>query len=191
MTPQEAVRSSTWRELAAVWFVLVSVADSLANHRVRWFADNQNVVRILQVGSKKPALHAVSRKIFILCIHNQIHLEPEWITRELNERADYLSRIIDLDDWCLNPIILNRVDKIWGPNTIDRFADFYNKQTPRFNSRCWNPSTEAVDAFTVDWHGENNWWCPPVWLVPRVIGHAQVCRAIGTLVVPCWPSAPF
>ena len=84
-TPQEAVRSSTWRELAAVWYVLVSVADSLANHRVRWFTDNQNVVRILQVGSKKPALHAVSRKIFILCIHNQIQLEPEWIPRELNE----------------------------------------------------------------------------------------------------------
>ena len=83
------------------------------------------------------------------------------------------------------------VDKVWGPHTIDLFADFYNKQTSRFNSRCWNPNTEVVDAFTVDWHGENNWWCPPVWLVPRVIDHAQVCRAIGTLVVPCWLSASF
>ena len=173
-TPQEAVRSSTWRELAAVWFVLVSVADSLANHRVRWFTDNQNVVRILQVGSKKPALHAVSRKIFILCIHNQIHLEPEWIPRELNERADYLSRIIDLDDWCLNPIIFNRVDKVLGRHTIDRFADFYNKQTPRFNSRCWNPSTEAVDAFTVDWHGENNRLFPHMGKEFSLSNYAQI-----------------
>ena len=51
-TPPQAVRSSTWRELAAVWFVLLSVANSLTHHRVRWFTDNQNVVRILQVGEK-------------------------------------------------------------------------------------------------------------------------------------------
>ena len=119
------------------------------------------MVHILQVGSKKPALHAVSRKILTLRIHNQIHLEPEWIPRELNERADYLSRIIDLDDWCLNPIIFNRVDNVWAPHTIDRFADFYNKQTPRFNSRCWNPSTEAVDAFTVVAANSIRWWSFP------------------------------
>ena len=28
-------------------------------------------------------------------------------------------------------------------------------------------------------------------LVPRVIRHAQACGAVGTLVVPCWLSAPF
>ena len=78
-----------------------------------------------------------------------------------------------------------------GAHTVDQFADFHNKQTPRFNSRCWNPGTEAVDAFTVDWHGDTNWWCPPVRLVPRVISHAQVCKVVGTLIVPCWPSAPF
>ena len=68
---------------------------------------------------------------------------------------------------------------------------FHNSQLPRFNSRCWNPGSEAVDAFTVNWAGENNWWCPPISLVPRVIRHAQVCGARGTLVVPCWPSVPF
>ena len=47
-TADEAERSSTWRELSAVWLVLLS---SLLNCRVRWFTDNQNVVRILEVGS--------------------------------------------------------------------------------------------------------------------------------------------
>ena len=50
---------------------------------------------------------------------------------------------------------------------------------------------EAVDAFTVDWSGDHNWWCPPVSLVPRVIVHAQACMAEGTLIVPEWKSAPF
>ena len=33
-TPLEAEYNSTWRELAAVWFVLLPVDNSLTNHRV-------------------------------------------------------------------------------------------------------------------------------------------------------------
>ena len=190
-TVAEAGLSSTWRELAAVWLVLLSVAQKLSNYRVRWFTDNQNVVRILQVGSRKPDLHAVALKVFALAIQYQIRLEPEWVPRELNEKADFLSRIVDHDDWFLNPSVFAELDAAWGPHTVDRFADFHNRQMPRFNSRCWNPGAEAVDAFTVHWGLDNNWWCPPVALIPRIIGHARVCEAVGTLIVPYWPSAPF
>ena len=58
-TPSEAGHGSTWRELAAVWFVLSSVAGKLVNCRICWFTDNQNGVRVLRVGSKKPDVHAV------------------------------------------------------------------------------------------------------------------------------------
>ena len=190
-TADEAEQSSTWRELTAVWRVISAVASKLVNMRVRWFTDNQNVARILQVGSKKPQLHAIAVKVFSLSVQYQIRLEPEWIPRELNERADYLSRIVDHDDWKLNPIVFAELDRAWGPHTVDRFASFHNCQLPRFNSRCWNPGSEAVDAFTVNWSGEVNWWCPPIALISRVVRHAQVCAAKGTLIVPCWPSAPF
>lgn len=190
-TAVEASQSSTWRELTAVWRVLQSLASKLSNNRVRWFTDNQNVARILQVGSRQLQLQEVAMMIFSLTVLYQIRLEPEWIPREKNERADYLSRIVDLDDWLLNPVIFAQLDVQWGPHTIDRFADYNNSQLCRFNSRCWNPGSEAVDAFTADWSGENNWWCPPIGLIPRVIRHAQACSAYGTLIVPCWPSAPF
>ena len=78
-----------------------------------------------------------------------------------------------------------------GPHTVDRFASHYNSQLPWFNSQFWNPGSKAVDTFTLDWSDENNWLCPPVYLVPRVIQHARKCKAQGTLVVPEWPSAPF
>ena len=48
-----------------------------------------------------------------------------------------------------------------------------------------------MDTFTCDWGGELNWWCPPPYLVPRLIRHAQVTGALGTLVVPQWYSAPY
>ena len=67
----------------------------------------------------------------------------------------------------------------------------HNAQLDRFNSRFWNPGSEAVDAFTCDWGGEINWLCPPLHLISRVIQHAKKTRAQGTLIAPSWCSAPF
>ena len=77
------------------------------------------------------------------------------------------------------------------PILLTDLQAFYNYQAPRFNSRCWNPGSEAAGAFTVDCAGENNWSCPPIGLIPRVIRHAQGCQANVSIVVPMWLSAPF
>ena len=79
----------------------------------------------------------------------------------------------------------------WGPHTIDRFANFRNKKLSRFNSLSWNPGTENVDDFGLDWHGKNNYICSRVFLVPRFLRHMMHCRAVGTVIVPFWPSAFF
>ena len=60
----EAKQSSTWRELVAVCRVLQAIASKLVNMRVRWFTDNQNVVRILRVGSAKPHLQSEAVAVF-------------------------------------------------------------------------------------------------------------------------------
>ena len=57
-------------------------------------------------------------------------------------------------------------------------------QLERINTRFWTPNSEAVDAFTCDWGADNNWLFPPVYLIPRVIRHAQATAAKGTLIVP-------
>ena len=189
--PDEAAQSSTWRELVAVLRVLDSIAHKLRNMRVRWFSDNQNVVRILEVGSRQPHLQTELLRVVELCMQHNIRMEPGWIPREENQLADYFSRIVDLDDWQLDVGAFRFLNALWGPHTIDRFADHYNAQLVRFNSRFACPGAEAVDAFTVHWGEENNWLCPPPGLVVRVIRHAEACNACGTLIVPCWKSAPF
>ena len=188
---EEAGQSSTWRELRAVHAVLDSICHKLQNHRVRWFTDNQNVVRIVLYGSRKVVLQEEALAIFATCVNYHIRLDPEWIPREENEFADYLSKSVDCDDWMLNPEVFQELDARWGPHTVDRFADVYNCQLERFNSRYWNPGTEVVDTFTCNWNGENNWWCPPVYIIPRLLKHAEATKAEGTLVVPQWVSAPF
>ena len=187
----DAEQSSTWRELKAVRLVLESFQSKLENERVRWFSDNQNVVRIVLHGSRVPALQVEALAIFAVCVANHIRIEPEWIPRKQNELADYYSRLIDYNDWRLNPAVFKWLDYVWGPHTVDRFADHLNAHTQRFNSRFWVPGSEAVDTFTCNWSEENNWWYPPVYLIPRVIRHAQLTKARGTLIVPQWPSAPY
>ena len=43
----ESRQSSTWKELRAIHLVLNSMYHKLQNHKVRWFTDNQNVIRIV------------------------------------------------------------------------------------------------------------------------------------------------
>ena len=185
------ITSSTCRELKAVLSVLKSLADKLHNQRIRWFSDNQNVIRILSVGCRNPMLQKEALTIFNTSVVHQVRIEPEWIPRESNQQADFISHIIDHDDWSVHPSIFENLDKTGGQHTVNRFASFFNTQLPRFHTRYWNLGSVAMDAFTCDWQGENNRWCPLVYLVPRVLRHTQATRANGTLLVPRWPSAAF
>ena len=191
-TCEETRNSSTWRELSTMYSVLLPAATKVANAHVRWFIDNQNVVWILQLGSRKPDLHEIALRVFSLAVQYHIRLEPEWISRRLNELAGFLTRSINYDDWYLNPAVLAWLDSRWGPHTVNRFAHCDNCQLLRFNSKCWSPGSEAADTFTTDWSGENNWWCPPVSLVPsntpgeeaaRVPKISSICSKNGQLVL--------
>ena len=80
---------------------------------------------------------------------------------------------------------------MWGPHTIDRFANSANTKVRRFISRYCNPSSESVDAFTQHWGFDNNWLVPPIYSVLWTIKHLFFCKARGTLIVPGWTSAPY
>ena len=142
-----AQESSTMREILAVRKVLQSFAPKLAGLCVKWHTDNQNVARIIGVGSRKAGLQSEAKRIFEVCVHHGISIEPEWVPRFSNEQADYLSRIVDFDDWSVSPHIFRFLDLKWGPHSIDRFADEHNHLLPRFDSRFWNPYCEAMDRY--------------------------------------------
>ena len=190
-SPVERNNSSTWRELKTVELALISFAPSLLGKQVAWFTDNTNVVSIVHSGSKVTELQDLALRIFHVCVSFGISLEMKWIPRDLNSFADHLSRIIDFDDYTINDDVFQILDVRWGPHTIDRFACSYNAKLSRFNSRFYQPGTEAVDAFLQDWEFENNWLLPPVSQIARVVDHLRLCNAEGTLVIPMWKSSYF
>ena len=88
----EASLSSTWRELVAM--VLSAIVIKLAGHRVKWFTDNQNVVRIVEAGSKRKHLQSIAISIlnFDLCFKYGICLDMEWIPRIYTQRQSWLHK---------------------------------------------------------------------------------------------------
>ncbi|VDH90196.1 Hypothetical predicted protein [Mytilus galloprovincialis] len=160
----EASKSSTWKELNAVRNILLSMINVLKDKRIKWFSDNQNVVTIV---------------------------EKVWVPRTLNEKADFISRIIDYDDWGIDEQLFMYVDSLWGPHEIDWFANDDDHKLTVFYSRYWTVNSMGIDAFTINWQGANGWFVPPVCLVSKVISYVRQCFAHGTLVLPLWKSASF
>ena len=64
----ESSKSSTFRELKAVQLSLDAFIRELKFRTVSWFTDNQNVVSIINKGSKVPELNSIALEIFQKCM---------------------------------------------------------------------------------------------------------------------------
>ena len=51
--------------------------------------------------------------------------------RTENERADYIGRLIDFDDWQITSEFFLRLEELWGPHTVDCFANFLYSETSK------------------------------------------------------------
>ena len=189
--PFEKDTSSTEKELLAVKYVLKSFGNQLQNESIKVHVDNFNVSRILSVGSCKENLQEIAIDIFKFCLNNNIKLIAEWIPRKNNTFADRLSRFNDTDNWGIDYKTFEFLSRLHGPFTVDRFADHQNTKLQKFNSRFYCPGTSAVDTFTVNWQGENNWVCPPTSLIGSTLRHMKICECKVTLLIPLWPLAYF
>ena len=188
---KECGTSSTYREVFAILYALSALKNIHKGEAILWHTDNWAASKIVRKGSPKIELHEMAEKIFSLCKQYSIKLLVEWVPREFNKYADFLSKMVDHDDWQTTPAFFGYLENRWGPHTVDRFASSTNTKLKRFNSKFLCPNTEQVNAFAVSWSGENNYLAPPVTYVPKVLAHMSSCKAKGTIVVPYWPSAAF
>uniref|UniRef100_A0A7M5XJR3 Reverse transcriptase domain-containing protein n=1 Tax=Clytia hemisphaerica TaxID=252671 RepID=A0A7M5XJR3_9CNID len=63
----ERQTSSTYRELLAVKYILLSFPKILENENIEWFTDNNNICRIINRGSTKQHLQNLAIEIFNIC----------------------------------------------------------------------------------------------------------------------------
>ena len=101
---------------------------------VKWYTDNKGVATIVKFESNKVHLHKLAMEIFSLSKEHDIVIDMEWIPQSDNEVADYLSKIVDFDDWGVKDCYFHSLNSIWGPFTVDCFANSVNAKVPRFYS---------------------------------------------------------
>lgn len=92
MNENQSKQNSTWRELNAIQFSLMSFKELLVGKAVIYRSDNQFAVRIIEIGSPKRQFHKLALEIYSFCHENSINLSPEWVPRSSNIEADIIKQ---------------------------------------------------------------------------------------------------
>lgn len=181
-------------EMKAVFNGLTYLGKEIADLRIALHVDNTTVHSYLTnfKGGSQPRLNALAKGIWMWTIANSVEIsEVMWIPTDTMGMPDFESRWEDHEDWQVRRWVFAKAQSQWGPHTIDRFASHRNHLLPRFNSRVWCPNTEAINAFTQRWSGENNWCVPPVHLIAKVLRLVLEQGAVTTILVPVWEGQPW
>ena len=190
---QMSSEPSNLREMMAILMGLLSFQSDLAGKSLQVLSDNVSTVANInfQGGPSQQLTHA-AWAIWSVALRNNITLTMRYLRGVDNVQADTLSRLQDNYDWQLHPAVFQALDEIWGPHTVDRFADLNNTQLPMYNSRYKDPQSSGVDALSQgNWVQHNNSVCPPFRLLPRILQVLRDQRAVATVVAPWWPAQHY
>ena len=191
--PITASKHINFKELTAVQLALESFGHQIAGKSIQVLTDNSTTVAYLNnMGGPVMQLTEVAESIWANVLAQECHLQARHVPGVQNTQADHLSRLPLHYEWQLNPLVFNRIDNIWGPHSIDRFASVTTTQLQTYNSRFADPQTHGIDALAQqDWRLHNNYVNPPFRLIPRVLDVVQAQQAEATLIAPYWPSQPW
>eukprot|EP00873_Tetraselmis_striata_P002826 jgi/Tetstr1/423090/TSEL_013861.t1 len=151
----------TWKELKAVRLAVESFLPHLAGRNVLLPEDNHAVCHVLSgLTFRSPEMMYELRRLLCLQDSHGIHMRARYIrSTAAKVWADRRSRLLDSNDWQLDPFIFSELESRFGPHSIDRFASALNTPLPRYNATWLDPTCEAVDSMHLpdaDWRRENN-----------------------------------
>lgn len=194
LPPNQAHRSSNWRELSAIAFALERLGESLQGQVLQIASDSMTSLSCIRhQGSRYPELTAVAARVLLLAAQWGIRLATVFVPGKENVVADHLSRwfVADPAGYQLSAVVLQRLQETWGPLSMDLFASNENRLLARFFSWNYCPQAAGTDAFRQAWPE----WAlahPPMGIIGRVLEKVQRERVRNlVLIAPHWPSQPW
>jgi hypothetical protein len=120
-------------------------------------------------------------------------LQPAWIPRDLNRKADFLSKEVDYEDYQVTVEFFQGVCRDMGiAPDVELFADEINTKAPKFFSPTYCLGTLGVNAFYYDWSLRGlNWIFVSPRLILRAISHLKLCKAAALILMPQWKTSHF
>ena len=188
--PRDRSRHITYLELLAVHRGLQTFLDRLRGRSVLLWEDNQAVVHILSnLTSRSPELMALLRRIWWLLDSAGVDLRVRYIPTDENSMADALSRGAPHDELMLGDPQWRRLERLFGPHSVDRYATVTNARCLPFNTALPHSPSPGAAALAHSWIGENNYAFPPIGELPAVAQLLVARPAVSaTVVVPHWPA---
>ena len=186
-TPSICKESINYKELLAVHCAVSSFGQHLRGLNVQVLSDNiTTVAYINHLGGPCKKISDLMESLWLTAKELNITLTARHYAGKINVEADRLSRLAPNQEWSLNTKIFHFIDDAWGPHSIDRFASFTTALLPRYNSRYWDPSAEAVDGLAQDWSNENNFCNPPWRMLSDVVEKIAREAVTATVIAPMW-----
>lgn len=185
---------SNTRELMAILMALKSFRPQIKNKVLEVYTDNITARSYLvHQGGPNAELNKIAKAIWSIASTENVYLIGHYIKGSENIEADRLSREVDPYCWKLNPEVFQKLEFLYGPHTIDRFADFLTTQIPdSYNSRYSDPGSSGINALVqTNWQRHNNYCCPPFRLLGQLVDTIITQRARATVVAPFWPAQPW
>ena len=191
-TIKQCFRHINEKELLAVLLALHSFKDLIKNKHVQILSDNiSTVAYINHLGGPVQSLTQIAKNIWTLCYQLGVTLEAKHLAGKKNVQADRLSRLSPRStySWSIHPALFRQIDKMWGPHTMDRFADMTNHVCQKYNSLFRDPYTSGIDALAqTNWSTENNFVNAPFFLLPKILNVLKNQSAEATVIAPKWPG---
>ena len=182
-------------ELKAGLFALQTFASDKQDIHLRLMMDNTCAVSCINKfgTSHSDSCNAITKQIWDFCIARNIWISAAYVPGVENTAADEESRKTNIDtEWRLNSDLLAQALGFLDLTPeIDLFATRINSQYPRYMSFKPDPTSEAVDSFSVSWYHLAFYAFPPFCVIPNML--QKICRdkARGVVVVPDWPNQPW
>ncbi len=196
-SPDEASRSSNWRESTATARAYQHFKRHLKRHASLLIrTDNTTTLSTLRrFGSRHKHLDEALAPLLHSVIKRQIDMRAEHIAGTDNYIADRLSRAINKhNEWRLAPWALQHIRRTFNIDfTIDWLASASTAQCARYGTAdVYDRQAAVQNALRVAWRDETGLVVPPFNLIFRVLNKlALEPHAHGVMVVPSWPSAPW
>ena len=178
------------RETAAIRLGLRSFLPAFSGKVVEAVVDNSaSFYGVKHWASRSQGLMHQLRKIFSLCDREGITLVPRLIKSAANP-ADSLSRFKRDAEWSLRESGFTLLEGLYGPHTVDLFAQAENAKVGRFFSMLGEDGALGGDALQQSWEGENAYAAPPWKLIGKVLDKLAGSQGLScTLVVPDLPGS--
>lgn len=179
---------SNYRELMGIFLGIMSFKEQLKNQSLQILTDNMTArAYLIHQGGPSPKFNKVAKAIWATVASINCHIQVNHLSGVLNIEADTLSRQRDNYNYSLSNSWFKKAEMLFGPHTVDRFADCTNSKLPRYNSLYRDHRSEGVDALAqFNWAKENNYCFPPFRLIQNLLNCIESQGAYATIVAPMW-----